>query len=191
MQKNRAWSTFYSLLPTTVLYKIEDQVWLSDCNIWTTSAKPWAILGRCEGMYLPFNLTGGWLYPWIMHSIARLNAMRWVTESASDRNHLRIGSPSMDRDHQRVACNILRILSASGDDNSTVDCLFEHQLTGHPFIMNIKPEVVFRLSLSPVQSQSKYPSTRSSSLPPYVIPRSNEPLYLSESSCNTFANGYS
>lgn len=66
--------------------------------------------------------------------------------------------------------------SASVDDNATVRCFFEHQLTGPPFSMKIKPEVDFQSSLSPARSDSEYPSTKSLSWPPYVIPRSLEPL---------------
>lgn len=47
------------------------------------------------------------------------------------------------------------------DDNAIVGCFLEHQLTGPSLSIKMKPEVDFRLSLSPAQSESKYPSTRS------------------------------
>ncbi len=39
------------------------------------------------------------------------------------------------------------IYSASVEERATVDCLFEHQLTGPPLSIKINPEVDFRLSL--------------------------------------------
>ena len=74
------------------------------------------------------------------------------------------------------AARVRVMYSASVDNRTIVDCFFEHQLTGPLLSMKIKPEVDFWLSLSPAQSESEYPSMRSLSWPPNVIPRSLEPL---------------
>ena len=71
-----------------------------------------------------------------------------------------------------LAANVRAIYSALVDDSATIDCLFEHQLTGSLFSMNIKPDVDFRLFLSPAQLQSEYLSTQSFFSLPYVIPQS-------------------
>lgn len=42
------------------------------------------------------------------------------------------------------AARVRAMYSASVDDNATVGCFFEHQLTGPPFNMKIKPEGDFR-----------------------------------------------
>ena len=74
------------------------------------------------------------------------------------------------------AARIRAMYSASVDNRVTVDCFFEHQLIGPPLSMKIKPEVDFRLFVLPAQSKSEYPSMRSLSWPPNVIPHSLEPL---------------
>lgn len=52
------------------------------------------------------------------------------------------------------AASINAMYSASVDNRATVGCLLEHQLTGPPFSMKMKPEVNFQLSKSPAQSES-------------------------------------
>ena len=52
--------------------------------------------------------------------------------------------------------SVKAIYSGSVDDSATVGCLLEHQLTGPPLSMKIKPEVDFRLSLSLAQSESQF-----------------------------------
>ena len=42
-----------------------------------------------------------------------------------------------------LAASVKAMYSASVDDSATVDCRFEHQLTGPPFSINMKPEVDF------------------------------------------------
>ena len=74
------------------------------------------------------------------------------------------------------ATRVRAIYLASVDNRATVDCFFKHQVTGPSLSMKIKPEVNFRLSLSPAQSESEYPSMRSLSWLPNVIPCSLEPL---------------
>lgn len=75
-----------------------------------------------------------------------------------------------------LAARVSAIYSASVEDRATVACFLEHQLIGPPFSIKIKPDVDFRLSLSPAQSESEYPSIFSSSLPPYVMPQCFDPL---------------
>lgn len=64
------------------------------------------------------------------------------------------------------AANVKARYSASVDERATVDCLLQHQLTGPPLRIKMKPEVDFRLSLSPAQSESEYPSTSKLFWPP-------------------------
>lgn len=64
------------------------------------------------------------------------------------------------------AASVNAIYSALVDDRATVGYLLEHQLTGPPFSMKIKPEVDFRLSKSPAQFESEYPLTSNFSYPP-------------------------
>ena len=64
-----------------------------------------------------------------------------------------------------LAARVKAMYLASADDSTTINCHFEHQLTGPLFSINIKPEVDFQLSLLLVQSQSKYPTTQSFSSP--------------------------
>ncbi len=78
-----------------------------------------------------------------------------------------------------LAASVRVMYSAFVDNKATVDCLFEHQLTGPPLSIKTKSEVDFRLSLSPAKSESEYPSTRSLSWPLYMMSRSLEPfMYL-------------
>lgn len=71
-------------------------------------------------------------------------------------------SVSSRRSHvASFVASVKAMYSASVDDNATVGCLFEHQLTGLPLSIKIKPEVDFWLSLSPAQSKLEYPSMRS------------------------------
>ena len=87
--------------------------------------------------------------------------------------------PSLVRKRSQVAsfaASVRVMYYAFVDDRATVDCLFEHQLTGPPLSIKTNPEVDLRLSLSPAQSESEYPSTSSLSSPLYVIPRLIDPL---------------
>lgn len=47
------------------------------------------------------------------------------------------------------------IYSASVDDKATVACLLEHQLTGPPLSIKMKPEVDFLVEWFPAQSESE------------------------------------
>ncbi len=65
---------------------------------------------------------------------------------------------SVNRSGSQVASFAVRvraIYSASVDDSATVGCFFEHQLTGPPFSIKMKPDFDLRLSLSPAQSESE------------------------------------
>lgn len=78
-----------------------------------------------------------------------------------------LNSVSSRRSHvASFAASVRAMYSASVDDKATMGCLLEHQLTGPPLSMKMKPEVDFQLSLSPAQSKSEYPSTRSLSWSP-------------------------
>lgn len=68
-----------------------------------------------------------------------------------------------------LMANVRAIYLVLVDDNAIVVCFFKHQLTGPLFSMKIKSDVDFWLSLSLAQSESKYPSTKSLSWPPYMI----------------------
>ena len=74
------------------------------------------------------------------------------------------------------AARVNAIYSASVNNKANVACFFEHQLTGLLLSMRIKLEVDFQLFLSPVQLESKHPSTSSLSWPSKVIPYSLKPL---------------
>lgn len=70
----------------------------------------------------------------------------------------------MSNKRSHVASFVARVkamYSALVDDNAAVGCFFEHQLTGPSLSMKIKPEVDFRLSLLPAQSESEYLTTKS------------------------------
>lgn len=78
-----------------------------------------------------------------------------------------------------LAASVRAMYSASMDDKAMVGCHFEHQLTGPPLSIKMKPKVDFRLFLSQAQAESEYPSTKSSSWLPYVIPYFLKPfIYL-------------
>ncbi len=75
-------------------------------------------------------------------------------------------SVSSRRSHvASFAASIRATYSALVDDNATVGCLLEYQLTGPLLSIKMKPEVDFWLSLSPSQSESEYPLTMSLSWP--------------------------
>ena len=63
------------------------------------------------------------------------------------------------------AIKVRAIYSVLIDNYATIACFFEHQLTGPPLSMKIKPKVYLQLFLLPVQSESEYPYTNSSSWP--------------------------
>ncbi len=70
------------------------------------------------------------------------------------------------RSHVASFAAIVKVIySASIDDKVTVGRLLEHKLTGPPLSIKMKPDVDFRLSLFPAQSESEYPSTKSLSWP--------------------------
>lgn len=75
------------------------------------------------------------------------------------------------------AARVNATYSASVDDKAKIACLLEHQLTGPPFSMKMKPDVDFLVAWSPAQSELEYPLMIRSppSLPPYVIPRLQVP----------------
>ena len=54
-----------------------------------------------------------------------------------------------------LAASVSAMYSASVEEIATVNCLLEHQLIGPPFSIKMKPDVDFRLSLSPAQSESE------------------------------------
>ncbi len=53
------------------------------------------------------------------------------------------------------AARVSATYSASVDESATVAYLFEHQLTGPPFSMKMKPDVDFLVAWSPAQSESE------------------------------------
>ena len=149
-------------------------------GLWAKAIDPWlstlsGIVMLVAGSSFPSQALSGsksWWIAWahvfcsdILMSACCSSSRRRPSAVKRSRNHV-----------ASLAANVKDIYSASVDDSATVDCLFEHQLTSPPFSMNIKPDVDFRLSLSPAQSESEYPSTQSFFSPPYVIPRSREPL---------------
>lgn len=53
------------------------------------------------------------------------------------------------------AARVSATYSTSADERATVAYLLEHQLTGPPFNMKMKPDVEFLVTWSPAQSESK------------------------------------
>ena len=148
-------------------------LWAKAIDLWLSPLSGMVML-VAGSSFPPQALSGSrsWWIAWahvfcldILMSACYLSGCRRLSLVRKSRNHV-----------TSLAANVRAIYSAFVDDSATVDCLFEHQLTGPLFSMNIKPDVDFWLSLSPAQSESEYPWTQSSFSPPYVIPWSRKPL---------------
>src|SRR4030095_16653025 len=80
------------------------------------------------------------------------------------------------------------IVSASVDDNMTIGCFFDCQLTAPPARMNICPEIDFLSSFAP-QSASLYasilrPFVPSNLIPKFLVPLRYRRTLLATTSCS-------